>query len=1048
MYSDLSEEEEAQLPLPPNWVRTVTASIGNIVYKNLKTGAESDEHPFVLQAMNAARKLPLPVGWSVQEARLSDGSIDYFYCNKTLAYSNWDPPHLRHCLADCLGSNGFSASAYDILSGAPIWDDTENDESFDKDDEVGNYDQDHFNEVVSHNAQNIEDDEEDESIVQTEEEATTASEIPPPPLMEDSSLFLEGFVSGRARSEQWQLVRESHKQTLPENAPKTKKIEFLKPPMTLSGIRVLTSDVCDADERVRELVSNVRVRLAKRMGVESRSLDRRTLETQLEQSERTDSDVPLIRTLIHLLSLASDVVTALLRHPEYIISTMTSTDPQSLDMVYVGFTVLHRLLHPFTSDQSLTTALLLEGINYQMEEAAHAGVVEGSDPQSTKQLLGRALLISDPATAYNWNALGQPLPLTPNVPSETVLMSLLKMYALRREVAAFFRAVWKPVFPAVMAVVVSDEIDGTATFSNLFAVATRIISCVLNPKVMAAFPAPATAVCRSLSEISGNETTLHYIFNLLLLPNLLKIIAVGDHESIENERTYQASQKLEEFFDRQYDLNGWWPEEGFALSLFDPCNSLVWMTWRLFSAAALIDEVTLSTLHTPDFFRGGPLLDMTGVSDAKLRNCLARMRRSMESSLRCLLRMPLDTCGSKYLNVDPTVELAVFQSRPDLYAALQRRLISLLIKPAEMASTVVVSQSELMQLFGLVRSAVELSGHGVTSPLYVRICEFMALSEAVSTDDADFLLHVYVDLPAPIATGAPPLPRAADGGMGQPALADGDVGEEGMGSMDGSGGNGRGGMVRFHDDVVTRGGGDDGHDADGVSMSTAYRYQQLCHGLVLANKFEETLLRILQKIDSRQKTSLYDLVEEESLYRKSELDVDLHTSDDVDKFGKHTEASKKKIGQSNYGLEKIVKPKLAPSKRPASWEHVSLKTMESEFLASFRFGSPSANVNVGTSMGRHTGCFAPHSRPTPRVAGGNNVGGSLTMGSNRSKYTKFDVKPDSNFLVVTESVRHYKVPQRPTWRDKEMAYMQSLRQNDVRIMRLFFVFAYVVYLCT
>ena len=66
------------------------------------------------QALNAARKLPLPAGWIVQETRLGDGTVDYFYCNAALGLSNWDPPTLRQCLADALSSHGFKPAANEI----------------------------------------------------------------------------------------------------------------------------------------------------------------------------------------------------------------------------------------------------------------------------------------------------------------------------------------------------------------------------------------------------------------------------------------------------------------------------------------------------------------------------------------------------------------------------------------------------------------------------------------------------------------------------------------------------------------------------------------------------------------------------------------------------------------------------------------------------------------------------------------------------------------------------------------------------------------------
>ena len=83
MNQDINEEDETRLPLPANWVRLFNADSKNY-YKNLSSGIESEEHPFILSALIAARKMKLEPGWVVREASLEDGTIDYFYCNPTL----------------------------------------------------------------------------------------------------------------------------------------------------------------------------------------------------------------------------------------------------------------------------------------------------------------------------------------------------------------------------------------------------------------------------------------------------------------------------------------------------------------------------------------------------------------------------------------------------------------------------------------------------------------------------------------------------------------------------------------------------------------------------------------------------------------------------------------------------------------------------------------------------------------------------------------------------------------------------------------------------
>ena len=71
----------------------------------------------------------------------------------------------------------------------------------------------------------------------------------------------------------------------------------------------------------------------------------------------------------------------------------------------MAFITLNRLLHPFSTDGSMTTALLLQGFNYQLHEAAAVEKLFSEfDP---KMVVSRAIFISDPSTAFRWNPLAQ-----------------------------------------------------------------------------------------------------------------------------------------------------------------------------------------------------------------------------------------------------------------------------------------------------------------------------------------------------------------------------------------------------------------------------------------------------------------------------------------------------------------------------------------------------------------------------------------------------------------------------------------------------------------
>ena len=103
------------MPLPEGWIKVLRVNSG-IVYKDTYNNNESEEHPYILEALNAARKLELETGWTVKEAMLEDDSFGFSYFNAELGLSLRYPPYLRQCLADVLGSHGHSTVALWILS--------------------------------------------------------------------------------------------------------------------------------------------------------------------------------------------------------------------------------------------------------------------------------------------------------------------------------------------------------------------------------------------------------------------------------------------------------------------------------------------------------------------------------------------------------------------------------------------------------------------------------------------------------------------------------------------------------------------------------------------------------------------------------------------------------------------------------------------------------------------------------------------------------------------------------------------------------------------
>ncbi|KAJ1432289.1 hypothetical protein B484DRAFT_31489 [Ochromonadaceae sp. CCMP2298] len=115
-YMDLTEEEEARLPLPEGWSSTIKMTSGDTarLYKNVRWGTESTEHPYILQAQALVKKEPTPAGWSLKTARASDGTSDAFYFNEGLNVSMWDHPLLKKCLCECLTRAGHDPRRYGI----------------------------------------------------------------------------------------------------------------------------------------------------------------------------------------------------------------------------------------------------------------------------------------------------------------------------------------------------------------------------------------------------------------------------------------------------------------------------------------------------------------------------------------------------------------------------------------------------------------------------------------------------------------------------------------------------------------------------------------------------------------------------------------------------------------------------------------------------------------------------------------------------------------------------------------------------------------------
>jgi hypothetical protein len=525
MITDISPEEEGQLPLPKGWIRSIsnnnskTEVAGSFFYKDLGTGNESQEHPFITQALNAARKRDLPDGWVVQNAKFDDGSFDYFYCNSSIGSCNWDPPVLRQCLSEILNANELKQAAMAILpqhlqppggasagkslsvsemyqqfkhgtgevKSSPVGhspaatmdllsmslskqgrsepaqvhveekgyhhhhvadddadDDTYNDmrlEELQVEDHsrtsesrkfptvqfatrqpqddmrlIGlskeeEYYQSEYDETSYYYDDDYENIDYNQNDLEDESEVNEVAIPPPSEGVDDKDGLRDGKVASsdqdenndddedsgdddatkvsatasystggpsmtnsilreqRGRSEKWNLIKQASLAAQDDSMKKQSyRMKLSKPPVSETGLRVLRSDIIVANDRVHELLATLRTKLSLRSGNSCKFLDasnnvhiyKVNRAKSREEAEFADVLVQLAGPVIHMIRM----------HPEFILATMQNTTPGSLAMPAIAFTVIHRLLHPFSADPGLTTTLLLEAINQQVEETS------------------------------------------------------------------------------------------------------------------------------------------------------------------------------------------------------------------------------------------------------------------------------------------------------------------------------------------------------------------------------------------------------------------------------------------------------------------------------------------------------------------------------------------------------------------------------------------------------------------------------------------------------------------------------------------------------
>ncbi len=83
-YTDITAEEEAQLPLPPSWSKIMTDE-GEPSYKDA-AGRRHVEHPLIAKARLSLQNDELPPGWRAHRAKVDGGgdASEVYFSNQSL----------------------------------------------------------------------------------------------------------------------------------------------------------------------------------------------------------------------------------------------------------------------------------------------------------------------------------------------------------------------------------------------------------------------------------------------------------------------------------------------------------------------------------------------------------------------------------------------------------------------------------------------------------------------------------------------------------------------------------------------------------------------------------------------------------------------------------------------------------------------------------------------------------------------------------------------------------------------------------------------------
>lgn len=483
-------------------------------------------------------------------------------------------------------------------------------------------------------------------------------------------------------------------------------------PVARLGLRIIRTDLVNTSLKVATLTQHFRELSHSRRCVQQTNgfptsehddIEFSQVEPDRRYCSEFDSSIPVYA---ELFDCAASIITYAQHQPQLLIEAvvydfLSQRHAISLSKTKVGFIAVNRILHPYFTDASVTTDFLLEAITYQTRQY----LINNYDSMNTIGARSNRIRFPTPFAMFidklpgtmAWNSAQQPLPLTPNNSWETFLTTLLKFYAIRVDVTLFFKELWSPVLPSIMSTLRMPTEDCSSAFKSLIKVATRLLSHTFSEKSMIVLPATATAVSQALYAVIGIEGLHIYLFDLLILPNLVKILSLADDDFAGGDVLQQSN--------ACYDRSTWWPENYHGV--YNPVRSLVWMVWRLYSGAVGITGQALSSLSAEKFFTDDASLDSSSMSDRRLQNLLFTISRAIAKSVELIVRLLVDANTCNLCDIDRVMNSEEPNAVAALTAdALDRRLTILVQKPAEMLQLLVISRYEVSTFFEAVMGSL------------------------------------------------------------------------------------------------------------------------------------------------------------------------------------------------------------------------------------------------------------------------------------------------------------------------------------------------------